>query len=104
MSSESWSVHRYVPSLIPNPTGDGASVDNTGMLRLMDELRAEVEPLCIEDIRAAKLDREPWGKGAVHPEVAYAVLVQVMKSIRDEQPTASAVVRGLAAAALEAIE
>ena len=62
------------------------------------------EPLTADDIRSAKLDREPWGNGSVHPEVAYAVLVQVMRSIRDEQPTASAVIRGLAAAALEAIE
>lgn len=58
------------------------------------------EALTAADVRSAKLDRCPWN-GAVHDELKVAVLVQVMRSIRDEQPGASSTVKALAAAALD---
>jgi hypothetical protein len=61
--------------------------------------RAPSDALTVADIRDAKLDREPWS-GQIHPEVKYAVLVQVLKSIRDEQIGACSTVKALAAEAL----
>ena len=55
--------------------------------------------LCAADVLLARLDRD--AKGQVHPEIKYAVLVQVMRSIATEQVGASASVKALALAALE---
>ncbi len=59
-------------------------------------------PICADDVRAAKLDRNPWD-GQVFDETKIAVLTQVLRSIRDEQSGANSVVKALAGAALEVI-
>ncbi len=64
-----------------------------------DRTLDEPEPLTAEDVRAAKLDTDAHGR--VFDEVKIAAAVQVLRSIRDEQPTASAVIRALAEATLE---
>lgn len=77
--------------LAPNPTGDGASVRE-------DSCTA----LTADDIRSAHLDTDAHNR--IFPELKYAAALQVLRSIRDEQPTASAVVRGLCAAILERLK
>lgn len=57
--------------------------------------------LCAEDIRAARLDRDGFGR--IHPEIAHAVALQVLKSIATEQIGASSSVKALAAETLEKI-
>lgn len=57
--------------------------------------------LCAEDVRAARLDRDGFGR--IHPEIKYAVALQVLRSIATEQIGASATVKALAAATLEVI-
>jgi hypothetical protein len=64
--------------------------------------RLPSQALCADDIRATKLDRNPWN-GEVHDETKLAVLVQVMRSIRDEQIGASSTVRALAEATLDVL-
>ena len=59
------------------------------------------QALCAADVRAARLDRDAWGR--VHPEIRLAVALQVLRSIRDEQIGASSAVRALCAATLDAI-
>jgi hypothetical protein len=54
--------------------------------------------LCAADVLLARLDRD--AKGHVFPEIKYAVLVQVLRSIAMEQVGASASVKALAYAAL----
>ncbi len=61
------------------------------------------DALSADDIRAAKLDREPW-TNRVFSETRLAVALQVLRSIRDEQIGASSAVKALVAATLEAIE
>jgi hypothetical protein len=53
------------------------------------------------DVRSERLDKDAFGR--VHQEIRFAVLLQVMTSIRDEQPGANSVVKALAAAAIEVI-
>lgn len=55
--------------------------------------------LSADDVRAARLDTDAHGR--IFPEVERAAMLQVLRDIRDNQPTASAPVRGLAAAIIE---
>lgn len=64
--------------------------------------RQPTEALSAEDVRAARLDRQPWD-GRLHDETIVAVLLQVLRSIRDEQQGASSTVKALAAAAIEVV-
>lgn len=59
------------------------------------------EPLTADDVRTARLDCDAHGR--VFDEVKLAVAAQVLRSICKEQPTASAVIRALAEAALKRI-
>lgn len=55
--------------------------------------------LCAEDVLAARLDRDAFGR--VHPEIKYAVTLQGLRSIRDVQIGANADVKALCAAILK---
>lgn len=55
-----------------------------------------------EDVRSAKLDTDAQGR--VFDEVRIAAMRQVLTSIATEQPTASAVIKALAEAALERLK
>lgn len=57
------------------------------------------QALTAEDVREARLDCDAHGR--IFPEIKLAAALQVLRSIATEQPTASAVVRALAAATLE---
>lgn len=57
--------------------------------------------LSAEDVRAAKLDRDAFGR--IFPEIKLAVALQVLRSIRDEQIGASETVKALAAETIEVI-
>ncbi len=59
--------------------------------------------LCADDIRCARLDREPWS-GKIFPETRLALALEVLRSIATEQIGASSAVKALAAATLEVIE
>lgn len=57
------------------------------------------EALTAEDVRAARLDCDAFGR--IFPETEIAVYRQILRSIVEEQPTASAVIRALAQTTLE---
>ncbi len=90
-----------VPHLQPNPTGDGASVDACTSCGA-DGHEGHTCPLTAEDVATSHLDTDTLGR--IFPETKLASALQVLRSIRDEQPTASAVVRGLAGAILERLK
>ena len=62
----------------------------------------QIEPISADDVRdhTASMSREAWS-GRPFPEEEIAVLRQVLRSSRDDQPGASAAVKALAAAVLE---
>ncbi len=90
--------------LPPNPTGDGASVypacQQCGAEGHEGHVCADV--LTADDIATAHLDTDAFGR--IFPELKLAAALQVLRSIRDEQPTVSAVVRGLCAAILDRLK
>jgi hypothetical protein len=59
------------------------------------------EALSADDVRNARLDRDAHGR--VFDETRLAVALQVLRSIRDEQVGANAVVKSLAEATLEIV-
>lgn len=62
--------------------------------------REPSQALTIDDVRSTRFDRCAW-TGKIHPEVAHALAEQILRSIRDEQPGANSVVKGLAAVYFE---
>jgi len=59
--------------------------------------------LCAEDIRCARLDREPWS-GKIFEETKLKLAIEVLRSIATEQIGASSVVKALAQATIEVID
>jgi hypothetical protein len=54
--------------------------------------------LCAEDVLAARLDRDAFGR--VHPEIRYAVLLQIVRSVARDQIGANSDVKSLCEAGL----
>ncbi len=54
--------------------------------------------LCAEDVLAARLDRDAFGR--VHPEIRYAVLLQIVRSVARDQIGANSGVKSLCEAGL----
>ena len=54
--------------------------------------------LCAEDVLAARLDRDAFGR--VHPEIKYAVLLQIVRSVARDQIGANSGVKSLCEAGL----
>lgn len=72
-----------------------------GRRTLECELRCH-SAITADDVRTARLDCDAHGR--VFDEVKLAVAAQVLRSIVREQPTASAVIKALAEAALERLK